>query len=202
MCFSRKCSVVCLASRAPVQRNFSCCTPTTSLIYCVCSGAGEKGFFKGNAKGRVESPGPVSTASYIPLPWDILYDNHLALHSTYRWYVGSGVGRLWEKGSTGTRSLTEWCAPAAVTRGAARFYTRTCIIAVVKPFSLLMELWDYQKPRKLKSFQYRVRQLFIIIIMLANLYNFCGEFVAWIHFRWISWCRRERRANGERHFAI
>jgi len=65
--------------------------------------------------------------------------------------VGAGVGRILEKGSTGTRSITERCAPAAETRGTARFYTRTCIIAVLKPFSLLMELWDYQKPRRLKK---------------------------------------------------
>ena len=136
---------------------------------CVRVSAG-KGLFKGNANGHVESLGPVSTASYIPLPWNILYDNHLALHSTYRWYVGSGIGRILEKGSTGTRSSTEWCAPAAVTRGAARFYTRTCIIAILKPFSLLMELWDYQKPRRLKSFQIYSTSAFYY-------HHYVGEFV-------------------------
>jgi hypothetical protein len=34
-----------------------------------------------------------------------------------------------------------------------------------------------ENPEGLKAFKYGVLQLFIIIIMLVNLYNFCGEFV-------------------------
>jgi len=38
------------------------------IAYQLCVFGDEGRVFKGNAKGHIESLGPVSTASYIPLP--------------------------------------------------------------------------------------------------------------------------------------
>ena len=120
---------------------------------CVCVFVCGEGVFKGAAKVHFESLGPLSTHS--------LHPSNLRRYTTTIWpYVpcigdvwGAGVWRILEKGSTGTVSITEWCRRAAESRVTAWFYTCRYIIAVLQPFSLLMELWDYQQPTRIKSFQ-------------------------------------------------
>lgn len=126
---------------------------------------------------------------YIPVTWDVI---RRPFGRTFHVSVMCGeqaYGGYWRKAPRGLWVLQNDAVELQkAERVTAWFYTCRCIIAVLQPFSLLMELWDYQEPRRIKSFQIQSTPAFYyhhyvgeICIIFAG-----GEFVGWIHFRWIS----------------